>query len=293
MGWDDKKSYQTPWVLCSTHSPLSAPAEVGSPLPPQQVSHSTSVAQTSSLLHATFYGGPAADVPPAMSVPACYSPPSSTCGHPRSPSTAARRVTSAVLRLEPPLAVTRRGVGPHGLQVPRLWAMGPHGAAGATGDHVALQEFTPCHGRVLAGRVCEQVPTRLPVSPPSFIPCASSCSTAEGSSHRPPHLPGLIHRGAWARTPMDLPQVPAQGTCIPTASIRHIPAPLAPQRVADTVLGVASARLSSAGPVFAHLSHRQRRCRGQPQAAAATPEPGSPVDCAGSSFCRSGPRNLL
>lgn len=88
---------------------------------------------------------------------------------------------------------------------------------------------------------------------------------------------------------MDLPQVPAQGTCIPTASVRHIPAPRAPQRVADTVLSVGPAGLrfpplSSAGPVFAHLSHGQRRCRRQPQAAVATPDPGSPVDCAGSSF---------
>lgn len=258
------KIYQTPWVLCSTHSPLLAPAEVGSPLSPQQVSHSINVAQTSSLLHATFHGGPAADVPPAVSVPTCYSPPNGTSGHPPSPSTqdGSRRVTSAILRPEPPLAVTRRGVGPHGLQVPRLWAMGPHGAAGATGDYVALQEFTACHRQVLAGRVCEQVPISVPVLPPSFIPRASSCSTAEGSIHRPPHLPGLIHRGAWARTPMDLPQVPAQGTCIPTASIRHIPAPRAPQRVADTVLSVAPAGLrlpplSSAGPVFTHLSRGQ------------------------------------
>lgn len=159
-------SYQTLGVLCSTHSPSHTPEEQDPPCHPCKC-HTALRWPRRALFCSHFMGVPQQTHRQPRRHP--QPPPPAPPAAPPVPRTAAGTVTSAgALPPEPALAPARRGVGPHGLQLPRLWATGPRGAAGAAGDRAAPQEITPRHGQLAAGRVCERAPTTLPALPPSF-----------------------------------------------------------------------------------------------------------------------------
>lgn len=174
---------------------------------PQRVSHSTRGAQSCSLPHTACPGGACSGC--AASPSKVLQPPQ---WHPRllllaqDPGVTAgllHRVTPirACPDARPARGQHRAGVSPRSLQPPRTLGepqprtAGPHGAADAAGDRAALQEVASHNGLVLAGLVCDRVPTT------AASPAAGPCSIPGAWGLRSLVSPPSSAAGSWAPGP--------------------------------------------------------------------------------------------